>query len=86
MWYFQNNSFDTCTTTAGTYIIECMNSEHLVDGMTALYTVSNCDATDEPTNTVVERKYFIGATEMDWDYAPIKWDFIRNISLLDEER
>ena len=67
-----------------------MTGDHLTKGMTALYTInSNCDAaTKEPTTGAkgVERTYFIGATEIDWDYAPVKWDVIRNISLLDEER
>ncbi|XP_072029141.1 LOW QUALITY PROTEIN: hephaestin-like protein [Amphiura filiformis] len=72
----------------GTWGIECMTNSHYVNGMTAMYTVNATynDVTEEmaPKPDIV-RTFHIAATEIEWDFAPNSFDFIKNVSLLNEE-
>lgn len=66
-----------------------MTGSHFTHGMKALYTVhSGCTSPTQvkPNVEGTTRTYYIGAQEMNWDYAPIKVDLVRNESLLNEDR
>ena len=65
-----------------------MTNSHYVNGMKALYTVSTTcnDATEMPVSTDTVRTFYIAATELEWDYAPDKFNLLKNESLFDEER
>ncbi len=76
---------------AGVWGIECMTNSHFVNGMTALYAVNNsmCDEVTTmitPKSADVVRTFYIGATEIEWDFAPTSFDFLKNESLLIDER
>lgn len=58
-------------------------NEHFKNGLTALYTVHGCGM-KAPTKVPYDaksRRYYVGAVEVEWEYAPLKRDVVKGKSL-----
>lgn len=75
----------------------CQTLSYFVDGMKALYTVDPAPRTyQSPQVKVVSgyqladsfkvRRYYIAATEIMWDYAPVKVDINTGLKLTSPEQ
>ncbi|XP_072045772.1 hephaestin-like protein [Amphiura filiformis] len=62
----------------GTWSVECQMHGHFVAGMKGFYEVQDCGQFQEEALNGVERKYYIAAVEMEWDYAPEKSEDLLN--------
>ena len=61
----------------GKWLLRCLVNHHYMSGMTALFNVTSCPGKTAPEIEPVQgktRKYFIGAEETVWDYAPSGMD------------
>ncbi|XP_077622006.1 ceruloplasmin isoform X3 [Crocuta crocuta] len=62
--------------TQGTFDVECLTTDHYTGGMKQKYTVNTCkQQVDHPSSFMGQRKYYIAAVEMEWDYSPSReWE------------
>ncbi|XP_052266278.1 ferroxidase HEPHL1-like isoform X1 [Dreissena polymorpha] len=54
----------------GRWLVQCMNSEHNRNGMKVEMAVEDCGKTVSDQLSGVNRKYFLKAETVDWNYAP----------------
>ncbi|ESP00401.1 hypothetical protein LOTGIDRAFT_140833 [Lottia gigantea] len=70
-------TLQTVVTKPGTWAIACRNNFHFTRGMTAYYNVKDCggfyQTLKKPFMPRHTRRYFIGAVEVLWEYAPEKF-------------
>ena len=63
-------SFTMVANNVGKWALECKVNDHYMAGMKALYDVASCGSNKTAAaETGVERKFFIGIIETDWNYA-----------------
>uniref|UniRef100_A0A672P7W1 Transmembrane 4 L6 family member 1-like n=1 Tax=Sinocyclocheilus grahami TaxID=75366 RepID=A0A672P7W1_SINGR len=60
----------------GTFEVGCKTTDHYHGGMRANYTVEKCHFWNRQSETMLhQKKYYIAAVEMDWDYSPTRtWE------------
>uniref|UniRef100_A0A672KPZ0 Ceruloplasmin n=1 Tax=Sinocyclocheilus grahami TaxID=75366 RepID=A0A672KPZ0_SINGR len=60
----------------GTFEVGCKTTDHYHGGMRANYTVEKCRFWNRQSETMLhQKKYYIAAVEMDWDYSPTRtWE------------
>ncbi|KAL4232107.1 hypothetical protein ACF0H5_009683 [Mactra antiquata] len=61
---------NTVPINVGTWLLVCRNNEHLHDGMTAFYNVTQCNVDILDTPAGKRRRFFIAAEEVNWNYMP----------------
>ncbi|KAK6174304.1 hypothetical protein SNE40_017612 [Patella caerulea] len=78
-------TIETTVTRPGIWAIACRNNFHYTRGMTATYEVKDCggfyQTLKKPFMPRHTRRYFIGAVEVLWEYAPSKTSPITGESL-----
>uniref|UniRef100_A0A3B4DAU7 ferroxidase n=1 Tax=Pygocentrus nattereri TaxID=42514 RepID=A0A3B4DAU7_PYGNA len=69
--------------TTGIWLLNCQVNAHIQDGMQALFHVSTCGMQEDTLASLsgTERKYFIAAELVQWNYAPSGKDTLTNVSL-----
>ncbi|XP_077596011.1 ferroxidase HEPHL1 isoform X2 [Stigmatopora nigra] len=71
-------------TAKGKWLLTCQVNDHLQAGMQAFYQVNSCgNETVTKAMGGVVRKYYVAAEKMQWNYAPLEKDLIKNVSLTD---
>lgn len=70
---------------AGQFEVGCKTTDHYHGGMRANYTVEKCHFWNRQSETMLhQKKYYIAAVEMDWDYSPTRtWEEQMHHSLKD---
>ncbi|XP_016425126.1 ceruloplasmin [Sinocyclocheilus rhinocerous] len=60
----------------GQFEVGCKTTDHYHGGMRANYTVEKCRFWNRQSETMLhQKKYYIAAVEMDWDYSPTRtWE------------
>ncbi|GCC38702.1 hypothetical protein chiPu_0017218 [Chiloscyllium punctatum] len=60
---------------AGVFEVSCKTTDHFAGGMKQFYTVNKCSMFDLPDLFYSEKKYYIAAVEIEWDYSPSRqWE------------
>jgi len=61
---------------AGQFEVNCKTTDHYHGGMRANYTVEKCSIFNRQSEIMLQqKKYYIAAVEMDWDYSPTRtWE------------
>ncbi|RXN25751.1 hephaestin 1 [Labeo rohita] len=68
--------------TEGKWLLSCQVNDHVQAGMQSFYEVSACESSASPTETPgKERRFYIAAEEMIWDYAPSGMNYMTNENL-----
>ncbi|KAL7871849.1 hypothetical protein SRHO_G00068320 [Serrasalmus rhombeus] len=73
--------------TTGIWLLNCQVNAHIQDGMQALFHVSTCGMQEDTLASLsgTERKYFIAAELVQWNYAPSGIDTLTNVSLTESQ-
>lgn len=74
------------TILAGKWSVTCYVATHFEGGTQAAITVDQSCGTYTPIDTPVGEVFYFAAVEMDWNYAPVRYDPVRSQSLDDEDR
>ncbi|XP_057677093.1 ferroxidase HEPHL1 isoform X2 [Corythoichthys intestinalis] len=71
-------------TANGKWLLTCQVNDHLHAGMQAFYQVNSCgnEASAKLMSGIV-RNYYVAAEKIQWNYAPLEKDLIKNVSLTD---
>ncbi|XP_067220570.1 ferroxidase HEPHL1-like [Chanodichthys erythropterus] len=68
--------------TKGKWLLSCQVNDHIQAGMQGFYEVSACGSANSPTEVPgTERRFYIAAEEMEWNYAPSGMNYMNNASL-----
>lgn len=67
---------DDNVASTGQFEVNCKTTDHYHGGMRANYTVEKCRFWNRQSETMLhQKKYYIAAVEMDWDYSPTRtWE------------
>ncbi|KTF76328.1 hypothetical protein cypCar_00020492 [Cyprinus carpio] len=72
--------------TKGKWLLSCQVNDHVQAGMQSFYEVSACGSTASATEAPgKERRFYIAAEEMVWDYAPSGMNYITNKPLTEPD-
>ncbi|RXN25752.1 hephaestin 1 [Labeo rohita] len=72
--------------TEGKWLLSCQVNDHVQAGMQSFYEVSACGSSASPTETPgKERRFYIAAEEMIWDYAQSGMNYMTNASLTEAD-
>ncbi|XP_056329240.1 hephaestin-like protein 1a [Danio aesculapii] len=72
--------------TKGRWLLSCQVNDHVQAGMQAFYEVSGCGSPAAPPEVPgTERRFYIAAEEMVWDYAPSGMNYMENVTLTKSE-
>ncbi|XP_071837911.1 hephaestin-like protein isoform X2 [Apostichopus japonicus] len=78
-------SFSIDEITPGKWSVTCYVATHFEGGTQAAITVDQSCGTYTPIDTPVGEVFYFAAVEMDWNYAPVRYDPVRSQSLDDED-
>ncbi|XP_051718062.1 ferroxidase HEPHL1-like isoform X3 [Ctenopharyngodon idella] len=68
--------------TKGKWLLSCQVNDHIQAGMQGFYEVSACGSATSPAEAPgIERRFYIAAEEMEWNYAPTGMNNMNNASL-----
>ncbi|KAK2881551.1 hypothetical protein Q8A67_018819 [Cirrhinus molitorella] len=68
--------------TEGKWLLSCQVNDHVQAGMQSFYEVLACGSSVSPTEAPgKERRFYIAAEEMVWDYAPSGMNYMTNANL-----
>ncbi|XP_048460742.1 ceruloplasmin [Rhincodon typus] len=63
------------TDSAGVFELSCKTTDHFAGGMKQFYKVNKCSMFELPDIFYSEKKYYIAAVEIEWDYSPSReWE------------
>lgn len=72
--------------TKGKWLLSCQVNDHIQAGMQGFYEVSTCGSATSPTEVPgTERRFYIAAEEMVWDYAPSGKNYMTNEKLTEPD-
>uniref|UniRef100_A0A8C1KWX7 ferroxidase n=1 Tax=Cyprinus carpio TaxID=7962 RepID=A0A8C1KWX7_CYPCA len=72
--------------TKGKWLLSCQVNDHVQAGMQSFYEVSACGSTASATEAPgKERRFYIAAEEMVWDYAPSGMNYMTNKPLTEPD-
>ncbi|PIK59314.1 putative hephaestin-like protein 1 [Apostichopus japonicus] len=69
----------------GEWSFACLTVDHHDNGLIGCYNVSECGRQDPVPEREPVRTHYIAAVEVEWDYAPVHFDPVRNQSLDDPD-
>lgn len=71
-----NNKIFFALVTTGQFEVTCKSADDNHAGMRANYTVEKCSFWSRQSEIMLlQKKYYIAAVEMDWDYSPSRtWE------------
>ncbi|XP_073673584.1 ferroxidase HEPHL1-like [Garra rufa] len=68
--------------TEGKWLLSCQVNDHIQAGMQSFYEVSACGSSSSSTEAPgKERRFYIAAEEMVWDYAPSGMNYMTDVNL-----
>ncbi|CAM4556627.1 unnamed protein product [Leuciscus chuanchicus] len=72
--------------TPGKWLLSCQVNDHIKAGMQGFYEVSTCGSATSPSEAPgTERRFYIAAEEMDWNYAPSGMNYMENETLTTQD-